>query len=143
VITIKKYYIILFFFLFAFSAIAQISVEVSPDTWSMGSVAINTTSDWSVFTATNTGSVILNFTIKGTDGTGGWSIQTIVDTDTFVIEVDDPSFNITTEEQPLASGINPAAVYGFCLKYKSPTLDTKGAGIGQGLDITITASETE
>ena len=120
----------------------QIAIEVSPNTWSLGTVAINTISDWSVFTVTNTGSLIVDLTIKGTDGVGGWSLQTIIDTDTFVIKIDDPSFNITTEDQPLASSISPAADYSFGLQYNSPTSDTYGAGIAQGLSITITASES-
>jgi len=120
-----------------------ISVSVAPDFWTIGGVAIEGTTDWSFFTATNDGNTIANFSIKGEAGAGAWLIQSEPGTDIFAVDVDDPELNLTTEEQPLGTEVAPAAVKGFGLRYKSPTADTKGALVNQDFDITINATKPD
>jgi hypothetical protein len=127
---------------------STVAITVSPDGWTIGSVAFDEVTASPEYTATNTGNVDEDFTIKGANATsGGWLIQTgPVGDDIFMVGADlDPndSYDIllwTTDEtlKNAVSFTNGTAV--FKLQYSTPSGDTYGQGVAQGFVVTVTAT---
>ena len=118
------------------SLAGQVSVSLTPTSWVIGAIALNTASSQS-FTAT-VGNVSTDLNIKGSNGAGGWSIGTPVAENTFVVAVVDSLITLTTTDQLLAT----VAAYGdesFELTYTAPSADTHGA-VSQDFTVTVTAT---
>jgi hypothetical protein len=123
----------------------QVSLGVSLDesAWNIGPLALGGTASLTDIVATNTGNVAETFAIKGANGAGGWTIGSS-GADSFNVAVSGAAtLNLTATDQTLATGLATAApgnTATFALTYTAPTSDTKGAGVAQGFDITVTAS---
>ena len=121
------------------SLAGEVSVSLTPTSWVIGAIALNTTSSPESFTAT-VGNVSTDLTIMGSGGEGGWAIGT-AGSNTFEVAVDTTPSSITliTTDQPLATAV---AAYGekvFNLTYTAPSEDTYGP-VSQEFSVTVTAS---
>jgi len=121
------------------SLAGSIEVSVNPTTWNIGSIAVNSDSAPSSFTAT-VGNVATKLEITGTDGAGGWTLGTRGAVDVFEVDVTNPALVLSKSYQTLAASVAAYGTKDFSLTYKSPASDDKGAGISQGFTITVKAS---
>jgi hypothetical protein len=116
-----------------------LSVTVTPDSWSIGAIALSGTSGPSTFTAT-VGNSATKLEIVGADGAGGWTIASTPGLNQFSVTVTSPTLTLTKTYQVLAASV---AAYGsklFSLTYAAPSSDDKGAGVSQNFTITVRAS---
>lgn len=124
-----------------------ISVNVDVATWAIGAKALSETATSVVVTATNDGNVTEDLAIKGANGAGAWVLGAVAGADQFAL-----GFDITSPYDTFtaidATGVSLKAALArngaqtFMMKYSMPTSDTKGGGVGQGFNITVTASKT-
>ena len=116
----------------------EISVEVTPEPWDIGTIALNYTESKTF--AAQVGNVDTKLEIMGSDGDGGWVIGTPPDKDQFEVAVTDPAIKLTTSYQELAASVTKYTTHNFELTYTAPDEDSKGAGISQNFIITVKAS---
>ncbi len=120
-----------------------ISVSLDPDVWDIGAIALEGTDGPEAFTVT-VGNVKTDLDIKGTDGDGGWSLQTAIGTDAFAVLVDPTgeTFQLTTVDQALETEVDAYTDnLTFELNYSAPDGDTKSADVDQDFTVTVTASK--
>ncbi|HOZ48235.1 MAG TPA: M4 family metallopeptidase [Candidatus Hydrogenedentes bacterium] len=122
-----------------------IAVTVTPDTWAIGPRALSYVGESGTFTVTNAGNIVVDVTVKGGHGTGGWLLQNTPGPNAFALEVDgldDGSYEtvLTTTEQPFADAMPVSSNRTLGLRYRSPTSDTYGAGVAQDVTVTFKAS---
>ncbi|MCX7047512.1 MAG: S8 family serine peptidase, partial [Candidatus Sumerlaeota bacterium] len=125
--------------------VTQLGVSISPLAWTIGPTPLNAAVVSGAFSATNSGNLSEDFTIKGTDGAGGWLLQSAPGVNAYRVEMDkgrDGSyeFALTKSDQTLAQDMATSGAQTFGLRYSAPTSDTLGAAISQGFIITIKAS---
>jgi hypothetical protein len=120
---------------------SSISVSLDKTAWVIGPKGLGATAGPEAFVAT-VGNTPTKLEIKGADGAGGWTIGTPVGADKFEVAVTDPAITLTKVNQTLAASVAAYGTKSFSLTYKSPSSDTKGAGVAQGFAITVTASAT-
>ncbi|MCX5757802.1 MAG: fibronectin type III domain-containing protein [Candidatus Hydrogenedentes bacterium] len=125
---------------------AVISIAVSPALWTIGARPLNDVVEAGPFTVQNLGNVGEDISIKGGNGGGGWSLQSVAGTNAFKVEVDkghNGSYEmvLTTGEQTLATNVPVSGVQTLGLKYSAPSGDTIGSGAPQGFTITFKASK--
>ncbi len=116
-----------------------ISVTVTPDTWTIGAIALSSTVGPESFSA-SVGNTATKLEIKATDGAGGWSLGGTPSLDQFSVTVASPPLTLTTTNQTLAASVAANGSVGFDLTYAAPLSDSQGAGTAQGFTITLTAS---
>ena len=132
------------------SLLSEISVSVDVATWDIAVNTLEATETSAEITAENTGNVIETFTIKGADATtGGWTLGTPGEVNVFGLglSIDSPLYEtfsvMDTTGIALGGDIALLGTDTFKIKYTMPTTDNKGAGIGQGFDVTVTAAAKE
>ena len=122
-----------------------ISVSVDVSAWAIGAKTLSATALSDLVTATNDGNVTEKFMIKGANGGGGWALGAAAGADQFSLGFDltapyETFVAIDTTGVVLAAPVARAGAQTFKMQYGMPTSDTKGGGVGQGFDITVTAS---
>ena len=129
------------------TAAETVAITLSPNAWAIGEVAFTDVTTSPEYTATNTGNVNEDFTIKGANGAGGWLIQTgPVGDDIFMVGADlDPSDEydilLWTTDETLEDSVSFAnGTAAFKLQYSTPSGDTYGQGVAQGFVVTVTAT---
>ena len=118
-----------------------ISVSLDEPAWAIGAIALDGTSSSPTCTATNGGNVAIDLKISGANGAGGWTIGSPAAADVFEVAVAVPDIKLTTGEQVLAGNVAVSGTKTIDMDYTAPSGDTKGPGIAQGFDITITATK--
>jgi hypothetical protein len=116
-----------------------VSVSVSPDTWTIGSIGEGGTAGPEAVVATNNGNVTEDFAIRATNGANGWTLGATAGTDVFVVTTNHP-LTLTTSDQTCATNVSPLGTDSFNLNYAAPTTDAQGGGLDQSFTITVTAS---
>lgn len=131
------------------TAASTVAITVSPAAWAIGEVAFSAVTTSPEYTATNTGNVLEDFTIKGADGAGAWTIQTsAVGDDIFMVYADlgpTGSYDIKlwTSDETLKDSVSFAnGTAAFKLQYTAPSGDTVGP-TAQGFNVTVTAAAHE
>ena len=122
-----------------------LEIAVSPSAWDIGPRALGAVVESDTVVTTNTGNVAEDFAISGTDGAGGWLLQSAQGVNAFRVDVDKDKngsydFVLAKSEGTLAADVEVGGVRTLGLKYGAPTLDTIGAGVAQNFVITIKAS---
>lgn len=122
-----------------------ISITVTPDTWGLGPRALGYAGESGAFTLNNNGNVPADVTVKGSNGAGGWTLQSAPGTNAFTVETDrgdDGSYEtvLSSSEQLFINAMPVSANQALGLRYSAPTGDTYGAGVNQGFTVTFKAS---
>jgi len=116
-----------------------ISVAVAPNSWSLGAIALGNTVGPTTFTAT-VGNRVTKLEIVASDGAGGWAIGPTAGLNQFVVTVSNPPMALSKAYQVLQASVPAYGNKAFALTYSAPTSDDKGAGVSQGLSVTVRAS---
>ncbi len=122
-----------------------ISVIVDVPSWAIGAKALSATSISDLVTATNDGNVAEKFMIKGANGAGLWTLGAVIGEDIFALGFDttdayETFVAIDTTGVELAASVAVAGTQTFKMQYSMPSTNTKTVGLGQGFDVTVTAS---
>lgn len=121
-----------------------VSVSLDTDSWNIGATTLGATVDGPTVTATNDGNVTEDFSISGTNGTGGWTLAAGPGANAFAVDVtfDTTTIDLSTSNQALAASVAVSGTAVFDLTYYAPTSDTYGGGVDQGFTITVTAAKS-
>jgi len=123
-----------------------IGITVDPGAWALGTVSLSSVKESGTFTLQNTGNVAEDFSVRATDGSGGWLLSGTVGQDAFKTEVDKDDngsyeLTLTKTEQYLFTNVAQEGTKSIGLKYSSPSSDTKGGGVAQDFSVILTVSE--
>ena len=122
-----------------------LSIDVSPDTWTIGDVALggivypNSLDNHSV---ANNGTVMADVSIQASDGANGWVIGGTPGIDTFSVRAHLDTITLATTPTLLESDMAANTGTSLDLNYYSPTGDTQGGGVDHSFTITITATQS-
>jgi len=124
-----------------------VSVNIDVATWAIGANALSVTATSTLFTATNDGNVTEDLAIKAENGAGAWTLGPAAGTNQFALGLATSAPYATfVAIDKIGVALKPAlamtATQPFKMQYSMPTSDTKGGGVGQGFNVTVTASKT-
>ena len=125
--------------------VTQLGITVTPFQWAIGPRALGYVGESGTFTVENDGNVPEDFTISGTNGSNGWTLNSAPGVNVFKVEADkddNGSYEtvLTTGEQSFAANVPVAGTETLGLRYSAPTGDSVGAGAPQDFTITLRAS---
>ena len=91
------------------------------------------------------GVVAEDFSVRATDGSGGWVLSGTVGQDAFKTEIDKDDngsyeLTLTKTDQDLFTNVALGGAKNIGLKYSAPSSDTKGGGVAQDFTVILTAS---
>jgi len=126
--------------------ISEIGVSVTPGAWIIGPRPLNYVGESGPYTVENTGSVVEDITIFGSNGTNGWTLAADVGLNAFKVEVDkddDGTYEtvLSTGEQVFATNVPVSGTETLGLRYSAPNGDSYGGGLPQDFTITVKAAE--
>ena len=124
-----------------------ISVSIDVPTWAIGQKALSETAISALVTATNDGNVTEDLAIKAADGAGAWTLGAVAGANQFSLGLatSDPYATFVAMDKvgvALKAALARNATQPFKMQYSMPVSDTKGGGVGQGFNVTVTASKT-
>ena len=125
--------------------ITALGISITPTVWNLGLLPLDAAISSGSFTLQNTGNVSEDFSIRGTNGSSGWTLQNTTGENAFTIDVDEKydgifEYALSNSEKACATAVVVSGAELIGMKYHSPGSDTLGAGFPQDVTVTIKAS---